>query len=237
VLLLSAATGLLVALAYLGSHGLIFPWYRALYLLFLFMPALLVATRAGRWTAYLGPGIAALPLVWDFGGTLAAAAGRPELVSHFLEGARARRTVALAERLYAEYPNATLLTAEIGAAGYGFRGTVVDAVGIASPASLRYHPLPIPQERHDRGQAPIPRKQVQDLRPGLILSVDRHVDAVLRDPILSEYVHVRESPYEAADEARRPREDLLWYTVRYLDLLVRRDLWESHHPEALLEVP
>jgi hypothetical protein len=114
--------------------------------------------------------------------------------------------------------------------GFGFRGKIVDAVGIASPASLAYHPLPFPSERLDSGDAPVPRRLVADLKPGLVVAVDRHLSAVLTAPVRESYVHVRRPLYGAADEALRFSEDLLWGNVRHLDVLVRKDLWQKRHP-------
>lgn len=230
VLLVCSFTGLVIAGSYLVSGSLIFPWYRPLYFLFLLTPALIAAARSGHARSYAAPLLLALPLLFDLAGALRAAAGEPLRFRAFLEGARAQNTLALARSLYRAFPDAVLLTSEIGALGYGFRGKVVDAVGIASPASLAYHPLPAPEERLDPGDAPVPRRLVRDLAPGLIVAVDRHLTATLRDPVSLDYIHVRKALYGDDDEKRRFSEDLLWDSVRSLDVMIRRELWDRRYP-------
>jgi hypothetical protein len=182
---------------------------------------------------YLAVLVAASPALIDLSGALAAAGGRPEAYRYFLDGARSQRTLEVAAELYREYPDATLMTAEIGAAGFGFLGKIADGAAIASPRAVVYHPLPVPSERRSASEAPVPRQFVRDLRPGIVISVDRLLNPVWSDPIRSDYVHVRTALYRPEDDARRRRDLLLWANVRYLDVLIRRDLWEQrHHGES-----
>ena len=229
VLVTSAVAGLTVAAAYVSARSLVFAWYRPLYFVLLFVPAVAGAAMRRSKLAYFAVLVAALPGLVDLAGTLVAAGGRPEAYRYFLEGARSKRTLQVAAELYRQYPDATLMTAEIGAAGFGFLGKIEDGAAIASPRALAYHPLPVPSERRSRSEAPVPRMFVRDLRPGIVMSVDRLVGALWRDPIRSEYVHVRSTLYCPEDDARRRRDLLLWTNVRYLDVLIRRDLWEQRH--------
>jgi hypothetical protein len=64
-----------------------------------------------------------------------------------------------------------------------------------------------------------------------VIAVDRHLDAVLSDPIRADYVHVRQRLYGAEDDARRGSELLLWDNVRWLDVLIRKDLWDARQRE------
>jgi hypothetical protein len=231
VLLASAVGGLIIAAAYVSAHSIVFAWYRPLCFALLFLPALAGAASSRSKLAYVAILVAAAPALFDLMGTCAAAAGRPDAYRYFLDGARSRRTVQIAEQLYRDYPDADLMTAEIGAAGFGFLGKIEDGAAIASPAAMAYYPLPVPSERHSLIEAPVPRMFVRDKRPGIVVSVDTLLSAVWRDPIRSEYVHIRHSLYSPEDDARRRRDELLWLSARYLDVLVRRDLWESRHHE------
>jgi hypothetical protein len=212
------------------NRCLICAWYRPLYFSFLFLPALVQAVQSGAFKHYLGVSLVALPLFYDFGGTLLAATGRPELVRHFLEGARTRHTLRIASELYREYPDATMMSSEIGAVGFGFGGPVEDAAGIASSKVLAYLPLRVPDERLDSTDFPVPHRLVEQVRPGIVLGLDRHLDGLLRRAVSSEYVHLRLNLYDAEDDARRASEQLLWDNARYLDVLIRRDLWLRRHP-------
>jgi hypothetical protein len=229
VLLASAVSGLIIAAAYVSAHSIVFAWYRPLCFALLFLPALAGAARGRSKLAYVAIFVAAAPMLFDLMGTCIAAAGRPEAYRYFLDGARSKRTLQIAEQLYRDYPDADLMTAEIGATGFGFRGKIEDGAAIASPAALAYYPLAVPSERHSLIEAPVPRMFVRDKRPGIVVSVDTLLSAVWRDPIRSEYVHIRRSLYCPEDDARRQRDELLWWSARYLDVLVRRDLWESRH--------
>jgi hypothetical protein len=235
VLVGSAVAGLTVAAAYVSARSLVFAWYRPLYFVPLFVPAVAGAAMRRSGLAYCAVLVAASPALLDLTGTLAAAGGHPEAYRYFLDGARSRRTLQVAAELYRQYPDATLMTAEIGAAGFGFLGRIEDGAAIASPRALAYHPLPVPSERRSESEAPVPRMFVRDLRPGIVMSVDRFLCALWRDPIVSEYVHIRTTLYRPEDDARRHRDLLLWANVRYLDVLIRRDLWEQrHHDEPTI---
>src|SRR5690606_19466222 len=149
----------------------------------LLLPGLISACCDRTFLSHLLLGIAVIPMLFDLVGNVRAALGRPELARHFLEGARARHTASVAADLYQEYPRALLMTSEIGAVGFGFRGRVLDGAGIASPEALRYYPLSIPDERYDTADAPVPLRYLKDRRPGLVIAVDRHLEAVLSDPV------------------------------------------------------
>lgn len=227
LLLASSATGLGIALTYVVSHGLVFPWYRPLYFSFLFLSGLVGATLSARPLPYLALLASAAPFFYEIGTSATAALGRPEFARHFLEGARAKHTLAIAADLYRQYPRAVAMTSEIGAVGFGFRGRIEDGAGLASPRALTYYPLEVPSERYNAADAPVPRRFLEDVRPGLVIAVDRHLDSVLSAPIRAEYVHIRKPLYDAGDEARRGSEMLLWDNIRALDVLIRKDLWEA----------
>jgi hypothetical protein len=235
VLVGSAVGGLIIATAYVSAHSIVFAWYRPLYFVLIFIPALAGAARTRSKLAHLAILVAAVPALFDLMGTCAAAAGHPDAYRYFLDGARSKRAVQVSAQLYREYPEGDLMTAEIGAAGFGFLGKIEDGAAIASPKALAYHPLPVPSERHSEIEAPVPRMLVRDTRPGIVMSVDTLLSAVWRDPISSEYVHIRHSLYCPEDDARRRRDELLWQSTRYLDVLIRRDLWEQrHHDEQTI---
>lgn len=231
LLLVSSATGLGIALTYVASHGLVFPWYRPLYFSLLFLSGLVGAAVSARPLAYLALLTCAAPFLYELGASATAAVGYPQAARHFLEGARAKRTVAIAADLYQKYPRAVMMTSEIGAVGFGFRGRVEDGAGLATPRALSYYPLEVPSERYNAADAPVPRRFLKDLRPGLVIAVDRHLDAVLSDPIRADYVHLRRRLYDAEDDARRGSELLLWDDVRWLDVLIRKDLWDAQQRE------
>lgn len=154
---------------------------------------------------------------------LAASAISPVLWPDFETGARVRKYLEVGEWLYRQYPEARLLTAEIGGLGYSFKGTIIDACGLASPEALRYHPMKVPEERSSGKIGAIPAGLVAETRPELIVTYDAFGEALLRRPeIMSQYRHLVTSFYTAEDMAR-------WQTQRfrygsYLHILVRKDM-------------
>lgn len=237
VLLVAALSGLGIAASYVIGRALVFAWYRPLYLMLAFLPATFWVLTAPSTRKFVALGLLSLPLTYDLANTLVASTGRPERLRHFLEGARARRTRALAAELHRKYPGEVLMASEIGAVGHGFRGKIADAAGLASDRALAFYPLLYPAERAHSADAPVPRAFLAQERPGLVLAVDRHLDAIMRHPIRADYVHQRFRLYEPADDRRRASEELLWSDVRFLDLLVRRDLWMKHRPGGMRELP
>jgi len=228
LMLVSASFGIAVSVAYVAGGALIAGWYRPLYLLPLFVPGLVHAASRGRVRDYLAPLLLAVPLIVDLFATLRAASGHPEASAYFLEGARSRHTLHVARGLAARYPDAVLMASEIGAVGFGFPGRVEDGAGLASRKVLAYYPLSVPDQRLSEADFPLPTRFVSDVRPGIILGLDRHLDGVLRHPLRVDYVHLRLGLYEPEDDARRLSDELLWDSASYLDVLIRRDLWLRH---------
>ncbi|HSB66952.1 MAG TPA: hypothetical protein VLD65_10255, partial [Anaerolineales bacterium] len=59
----------------------------------------------------------------------------------FLFSARVRNYLQVGRQLYEKYPQARLMTSEIGGIGYSFQGYIYDGVGLVSPEALKYHPI------------------------------------------------------------------------------------------------
>ena len=232
VVVASAIGGLAVIIAYVSARTLVFAWYRPLYFLLLFIPPLALATRERSRVVYAAALLAAMPGLVDLAGNIAASGGQVQSHSFFLEGARSRQTLRVARQLARDYPDAILMTPEIGAAGFGFPGHIDDGAGIATPRALRYHPLPVPEERGSQSEGALPRDFVRDEDPDIVLGVDRLLAGVLRDPLRAGYVHIRYPSYTTEDDARRDPGQLLWGTCHELDVLIREDLWKRapHRP-------
>jgi hypothetical protein len=105
--------------------------------------------------------LAAVALRIDLGGS------RDELAS----GVRAQRYLTIGAELSAACPACTLLSSEIGGLGYGFRGTIFDAIGLADRAALRFHPLRVPKERASYRVGAIPPDYVALRDPDFVVSM------------------------------------------------------------------
>jgi hypothetical protein len=76
--------------------------------------------------------------------------------------------------------NAVVAAPEIGALGYASNLRILDTVGLVSPASLRYYPLPADQLEVDNA---IPAQLISDERPDMVVTLDAFAErSLLVDP-------------------------------------------------------
>lgn len=152
------------------GRSIIFPWYVATFASTICIAAQLSRERTQRFS------LSALAIAL---GVLAGPAVRMDLgfaPDELASGVRAVRYRELAAGLYQHCPACTLASSEIGGLGYAFRGTVLDGLGLADPAALRFHPLAVPEQRSSY--------RVGALPPGYIAL--RAPDFVVSMPIFSE---------------------------------------------------
>jgi len=81
----------------------------------------------------------------------------------------------------------SLVTSEIGAIGFGFRGNVYDALGLTDQNALKYHPMTVPYDRPDYGVGAIPIQYVKYRDPQFIVTMPVFSDALRRSNILKNY--------------------------------------------------
>lgn len=89
----------------------------------------------------------------------------------FASGRRVKHYLAIGEKLYLKNPQATLLTSEIGALGWSFKGRIYDGAALISPSALKYHPMQAPIDRPWRSAGSIPYQVVEDIKPEFIVSM------------------------------------------------------------------
>jgi hypothetical protein len=147
---------------------------------------------------------------------------QPAYYVEFAAGARVRKYRQVAAVLFEHFPHASLMTSEIGGLGYAFRGQVVDAAGLVSPAALRYHPLQTPQERSAEWLGAVPVGFVAEVRPGIIVSYAVLIEALLQSDVLHDYVHIREPVYLAEDVQRAGSAE--FWGSEHLHIFIRKDL-------------
>lgn len=63
-----------------------------------------------------------------------------------------------------------IVSAEVGALGYHYRGVAIDACALVSPAALAYLPVPV-DRRFAPGVAPIPTDLVRDTEPDFVVTL------------------------------------------------------------------
>jgi len=232
----SLVAGILIAAAYVLPRGFIFEWYVPLYLVPVLWPlaAMLVRERGGaagpiarRAVAFAALAVLVLPSWLPLRAFAEGAWMNPALSPLFAQGARARQYIEVARELARRYPEATLLSSEVGGLGEGFPGRIEDGFGLVSPAALRFHPMRVPSERSSGTLGAIPPAFVAQVRPGLIVSYDVFAEALARSPVVDGYVKTAQPLFTDADaqtaaQVGVPRQ--LWGHRMMLDTWVRRDL-------------
>lgn len=213
--------GLLIIVAYLSQRTFVFPWYAPLFLI----PLLIVAYTASLRLRVLGVIafiILAIPWLYSMSSAVYSSATNGANYHEFVLNARVRKYIEVGQALYRQYPNATLLTSEIGGLGYGFPGHIIDGAGLVSPGALKYHPMPVPQQRSNGGMGAIPPGFIQEVNPDLIVSYDIFIEAFVKGTFINHYVWIRVPMYIDSDMQIK-QNDTLW-DGRYLNIFIRKDL-------------
>lgn len=154
--------------------------------------------------------------------------------SLFESGSRVKLYLKVGEILNEEYPNAKLLTSEIGGLGYTFKGEILDAAGLASPNALEFHPLKSPEQRASVDIGAIPPEYVRLTMPDIIVSYDTFAQALLDDVIVNQY-HVITVPAYLPDDAVFSKSEMIWGN-KYLRVYIHHSLPVSKKICALAEI-
>lgn len=210
---------------YVAGETFVFEWYTPLFIIPLLMALILGASKEvfTRNTAAIGlqvvPFLMSLFLFVQFS---YAAVFDPGSYVLFENGARVKTYLQAGRILYEAYPGAALLTSEIGGLGYAFQGKIQDAVGLASPDALQFHPMDVPEERYGGEVGAIPPEYVEEHWPELIVSFDIFAQALLSSDITGEYNMVLIPAY-LPEDSRYAKGNTIWGN-RYLRIYVRKDI-------------
>ena len=165
--------GLGIISMYLISGVLIFIWYEPLFMIPLFIVIFSFLTiKIEEKYSYIAKSIlVTLVLIQSIAliQVLSAALINPAYLPGFPEGARARQYISIGKSLYQDYPNARLMTSEIGGLGYGFRGYILDSAGLVSPQVLDYPGI-------NKSGGKIITEFIKDAKPEIIVSYDIFID-------------------------------------------------------------
>lgn len=193
--------GIGVMFAYSWRKVLVFGWYVPLYVVpagIALQQIICLNNRRPRWFMMIISLPWFLAILGQPAQILAAATHNPALYPNFDSGARVRKYLQIGAILYEQYPNATVMTAEIGGLGYEFEGYLLDGAGLISPAALPFHPLKIPEERSGQLGA-IPVGFIALMDPDIIVAYDGFVEAFVRSEIAGRYVRVTEPVFLEGD--------------------------------------
>ncbi len=173
--------------SYILQQVLVFEWYRPLYTIPLIIACFIILELIPKsimrieyvlLTCVLG--ISLLSTTW-------ACFHHYNYFESFELSARVRTYLKVGEVLNTAYPDASLLSSEIGGLGFAFRGKILDAVGLASSDALTFHPMAVPTQRENGMIGAIPPEYVRIKKPELIVSYDFFMEALFKDSILLDY--------------------------------------------------
>jgi hypothetical protein len=227
-----AAIGLIGV--YIVTGTLVFPWYSPLVLAPLAAASLSVAQRSHRALALVAL-LLWVPFVVELAPSASAVLrNRPDDYRYFRVNARVGQYIQVGEALFEAYPAATLLSSEVGGLGYGFRGSILDAVGLTSSGVSEFHPMSVPGQRPAGWVGAIPPALVAQRSPELIVSLELFSGALRRSDLLEGYQQVSLPIYIDADRAAfgvdaAPQ---LWGGTK-LHVWIRNDLDRSRFDAAL----
>lgn len=217
---------LLLVGAYAVTRTFVFDWYVPLVLLPLVLSACVMTQRRKMVYALL-----LLLLACHEFPTAAVREGyglgarNPGLYRDYETGARLRQYLRIGTDLFALFPQAVLMTSEIGGLGWTFRGRIIDAAGLISPECLKYHPMRVPEERSSGIIGAIPPRAVRDLAPELVVSMETFSEAFRRDLRTGQIENYRLfKNYPVLDEADSARSGI-------------RTLWGSRFTQVYLRQP
>ena len=217
--------GLVIMVGYMVAHSLIFDWYRPLYMI----P--LIVAGSICFFAPVRPKPRAKILAYLVMASCAVLAGRTLLAGvigpgflnrEFEAGSRVRSYQRVGSILHKYFPDASLLTSEIGGLGYSFKGEILDAVGLGSPEAMLFHPLAVPAQRSGGYVGAIPPNYVRATMPELIVSLDTFAEALLKDDVINSYNQINVPAYLPEDAANSFGETI--WGSEFLRIYIRMDL-------------
>jgi hypothetical protein len=226
---------LLWSIGLIGAYSVmrtkLFTWYEPLYLI----PAWLgVCIALSSFQSKLS-GWVAIPLIVSQGigilEIILAIVVNPVIYQDFGETARVRRYLTVGQELYACYPQARLMTSEIGALGYAFHGYIYDGMDLASPSALSFHPMPIPDQRQSGSIGAIPVEFIQQEQPDIILSYDVFIESFLRSQIIGQYALYPIAILNENDQQLSGIQDV--WGSKNLNIFINKDFLLSGSPACL----
>jgi hypothetical protein len=217
-----AASAFVILFVYFVKKVHLASWYMPLYEIPLLILLLLVCARRHRFLLTVIGAICISPFVFQLLRCGISVTGQLEYYPGFAEGARVRQYRSVSQQLAQKYPDATLMTSEIGGIGYGFKGHILDGAGLITPAALEFHPLDVPTQRPSGVIGAIPAAFIREQRPEIILSLDVFITEFLNSDLVNDYKIERRDVFRS-DDQERWAESGIW-GANYLIVAVRKDI-------------
>lgn len=210
--------GLLLALAYILKKAFIFPWY--LQLVWVPLAIGILAWTSTSSVKQLGLGVLTagtfLFLFAQRDAAIFASSLRGAPGGSFAAESRVHEYLRIGNALHQVCPSGSLMSSEIGGLGWAFPGEILDGVGLASPAALKFHPMRVPEERRSGDTGEIPAGFIAEQRPDVIVTYDYFAESALPEARKLGYV---DYSYPLFVKGDRGRMHSLW-TAQAMHVLV-----------------
>jgi hypothetical protein len=225
-------SGMFIVCAYIFGHSLIFDWYIPLFMLPITISLILFSLKYSEnkilstlsFILFVFSSISILI-------TFYSAFHKPGYFVLFESGSRVKMYLTIGKIINEEYPNATLLTSEIGGLGYSFNKKVFDAAGLASTDALIFHPMRVPKDRSSGDLGAIPPEYVRFIDPDIIISYDIFAQAFLRSDVIAQY-NVITLPAYLAEDAKYSKSKTIWGS-EFIRIYIRKSFPVSNRICAL----
>lgn len=215
---------IITVLSYRIKSVLFFPWYAPLVSVPLLLLLGMLASRCGRSRAIAAICIVAslpftIPTFMEIDDVLR---GRSDSMA-MRWGARVQSYRLLGQSIQRSYPGAVVMMAEIGGFGWEFKGTVLDAVGLATPEALRFHPMKVPEERVAGSIGAIPAGFIEERQPDFVIGYPQFLKSFSRSgDAVAKYCQYDLHVFPRSERARMSG-TALWGN-RHLFVYVKRSL-------------
>jgi len=140
-------------------------------------------------------------------------------------GARVQRYLEVGSMLYQHFPDARLMTSEIGGLGASFKGEILDGVGLVTSAALAYHPMKVGTQRSGGGIGAIPAGFVEQELPELIVSYPVFVEEFEKSETRQKYQRIQVPAFSYPTEDRI-KSNAIWGN-KELYIYIRDDIATS----------
>lgn len=216
-------SGVLLLAAYILKSTFLFGWYLPLYLIPIFLYLSYAVFKIDKPILLVLLILVLFPFYKESIKTIyASITADYSKFSNFKSGARVQKYLEISKQLYLKYPNVTLLTSEIGGLGYGFKGYILDGMGLIQPLCLKYHPMSIPNQRSSGGIGAIPVGCVKEVLPEIIVSYDIFIESLSKNNILGKYNHYIEPIFTSTDMKLTTSHEI-WGSTK-LNIYIRKDI-------------
>jgi len=148
-------------------------------------------------------------------------------------GMRVQRYMEVGRILYTLYPDARLLTSEIGGLGYSFHGEIIDGIGLITPRALVYHPMSVPEQRENGAIGAIPAAMIDNEMPELIVSYPGFIKEFDSSVGVNKYYKITVPPFSKSWQTKTGIESV--YGNYELFIYIREDIVKPQDVKEIID--